>query len=124
MNSSFKQFHPLDWKEAQPFRPIARLSICARELSEELGIFFFEAKDDLCFYKAALIEGDDDLKFILREDEISPEPGVEVWAVARNANVRELLSDILKIISLQDEKIIWITDVEHEWEGTPGYVKE
>jgi len=117
----FKQFHPLDWKEREHYRPVAILNTKYRDISESLGLFFFEAQDDLGYYKAACLEDMQGKRFILRNNEHNADKETEIWTVAENVDVESLVHHIIDVLGIDKNKIKWTTDTKHQWEGLPKH---
>ena len=115
--NKFKQFHPLEWKEPENYRPIAIIKIGYREVSEQLGIFFFEAQDDLGYYKCACLEDMQGKRFILRNCEQKASHAMEIWSVAENIDIDPLVHHFIDILGVSNEKVVWKTDAKHQWEG-------
>jgi len=96
---------------------LAQFKELPREISERLGIFFFEAQDSLGYNQVACLEDNDGLQFIIQKAYVSHVEESQIWAVAQNIDVKALVSHIAEVLEIDETQITWITDSSHEWEG-------
>ena len=87
---------------------VAKLCLEPGQLALQLGVKFFEDRDDLDAFRAALIRVDERHEYAFVRYLGSPDPGTEVWVREDCSDVASRLRLLWDALSVSADSISWV----------------